>query len=658
MRICVIGKYPPIQGGVSMRTYRAAHALAQRGHEVHVVTNAKEATAPFLMHMRPQDWDRCDARYDLGSVRVHWTEPADRSQYHVPMASPFVSKLATLAANAHAERPFDVIYSHYLEPYGVAGHLASQMLGVPHVVRTAGSDAGRLWHHPQLESIYDHVLRSAEAVVATGSVADRAVTRGVRPERIAYGGQLALSDDLFTPIGPPLDLAALRAEMGPESELHDMWWGDFDGTCPHFGIYGKLGDSKGSFALLDALKRLKSAGLEIGLVAIAHGRPQIERRFRARAKKLGLVDRILQVPFLPHWRIPEFLRGCTAVCCLEQDFPIGFHSPIVPFEVLLSGTCLVASTEVLTKLPGHGRLPHGYGCVAIADVEDVDELSSRLAAIAADPIPAGAIGARGRTFARELQRDVAFPETLEHVLEAAAARRPAATTTRSSGPSSISSIEDQFPLTRLGRKMLRRRGEDRLIAGGVVDLPLARRTLTALRDQVATGRKDLASLAAAIEIEISVTEAETAAPTAISLDALFRVKMQRWGIGAGDIASMVPVRNPTLCLLQFAFDVAPFMGIDTVEALPPAPQPGPSYIAAFVRSDDQLRPPLAIDPVTARILQLSDGTRLATSIAQQLAEEDKQSDLEVNIAWIEHLFVVGLLHLQEQHTDATADELA
>ena len=35
-----------------MRTYWTAHALAERGHEVHVVTNAKEAVPPFRMHMR------------------------------------------------------------------------------------------------------------------------------------------------------------------------------------------------------------------------------------------------------------------------------------------------------------------------------------------------------------------------------------------------------------------------------------------------------------------------------------------------------------------------------------------------------------------------------------------------------------------------------
>src|SRR5215831_18422907 len=98
MRICLIGKFPPIQGGVSMRTYWTAHALAARGHDVHVVTNAKEARPPFRMHMRRQDWRRCAKAYELGAVTVHWSDPADGAQAYIPMASPFVSKLAAIAA--------------------------------------------------------------------------------------------------------------------------------------------------------------------------------------------------------------------------------------------------------------------------------------------------------------------------------------------------------------------------------------------------------------------------------------------------------------------------------------------------------------------------------------------------------------------------------
>src|SRR5207244_3862573 len=96
---------------------------------------------------------------------------------------------------------------------------------------------------------------------------------------------------------------------------------------------------------------------------------------------------------------------------------------MVAREVLLCGAILVGSTEVIQKLPGHGRLPHKYGCVAIENVNDIDRLSDRLAEIVRDPGPAVAMGARGRVFALELQREVPFPARLERILEEAAAQR-------------------------------------------------------------------------------------------------------------------------------------------------------------------------------------------------------------------------------------------
>jgi glycosyltransferase involved in cell wall biosynthesis len=427
VRICLIGKFPPIQGGVSMRTYWTAHALAARGDEVHVVTNAKEVHAPFRMHMRAEDWKRCDAVYGAGSVTVHWTDPADSSQFHIPVASAFVSKLASIAAHAHSEHRFDVIYSHYVEPYGVAAHLAAEMTGLPHVVRMAGSDSGRLWRHPQFEALYDHVLRSAEVLITRGAAADRAIQRGVARDRIAVGGHFTVPEDLFAPEGPKIDLQGLRSEVAQNSELRDLLWGEFAADRPYFGIYGKLGHEKGSFALLAAMSRLKRAGLKVGLVAVAHHEPEIEAEFRATAQQLDLVDCILQVPFLPHWRVPEFLRSCMAVCCLEQGFGIP-HSPIVPIEVLLCGTCLVGSAEVLQTLRRHQTSLTECGCIEIADISNVELLTERLAAHVENPQLAAVVGARGCSFARELQGDIPFPQSLERILEAAAARRPVPST--------------------------------------------------------------------------------------------------------------------------------------------------------------------------------------------------------------------------------------
>jgi glycosyltransferase involved in cell wall biosynthesis len=660
VRICLIGKFPPIQGGVSMRTYWSAHALAARGHEVHVITNAKETDAPFRMHMRAQDWQRCEADYGIGSVAVHWTDPFDRSQSYIPGASPFVSKLASLAARIHSEHPFDVVYSFYLEPYGVAGHLAAQMAGVPHVVRMAGSDAGRLWRHPQLEALYDHVLRSADAVIAVGIAAKRAETRGVDPAHIAFDGGIVIPDDLFSPNGGTLDLAALRAEIAADRNLRHVMWGNFAGGRPYFGIYGKLGECKGSFALLAALERLKRGGLDVGLVAPAHGQPEEQKAFRARASSLKLRDDILQIPFLPHWRVPEFLRGCLAVCCLEQDFPIGFHMPITPREVLLCGACLVGSTEVIRKLPGHARLQHAYGCVAIKDVTDIAALSQQLAAIVIDPEPRFAVGARGRAFACEIQQNVPFPQALEQILAAAAARRPIDPAWRKRNDNGEAEGH-HFPLTKLALTLLSDTGQgadagDRPpMPDRDIDLQSAHKILAVIERAISRrGGKRLQPLLPRVQAEIAVATAEDDVEPvpAHGWDPLFRLRTQRWAVDDRDLFALIPVRDPRVRLIAFDFDVSPFMHIRTGDELLDDPAPVQSYLVAFARSGAELREPLLVQAATAAFLECCDGTR---SVAEIVGHSKRNwGRLDTHKTWIEEMFLSGLLWLQDERIDSSA----
>jgi glycosyltransferase involved in cell wall biosynthesis len=665
VRICIIGKFPPIQGGVSARTYWTAHGLAARGHEVHVVTNAKEARPPFRMHMRRQDWKRCEAVYEpsrrsvsTGSVTVHWTDPVDNSQFYIPMASAFVSKLAGIAARVHSEHPFDVIYSHYLEPYGVAGHLAADIARVPHVVRMAGSDAGRLWRHPQLEALYDHVLRSAASVIATGVVAGRAIKHGVRPERIAAVGGLEQHEDLFCPDGPALDLAALRREVEPDPELRDLLWGGFAGELPYFGIYGKLGETKGSFALLGAMQRLKQAGLDVGLLAMAHGWPALESKFRSRAEELGVADRILQIPFLPHWRVPEFLRSCLAVCCLEQDFPIIFHTPVIAREVLTCGTCLVASTEVIRKLPEYERVPDGYGCVAIEDVQDVEALSARLAAIARDPEPIAAVAARGRAFARAVRADASALDGLERLLETAMRRRAPSKRARTAPVATAEDEDPRFPVTQLTASALEERRETRGVTAPQsspslpIDLQQARNVLAAAEIAAEGGDTSLRPVAAAIRLEIAIAEAESAPGTdgpMPGLDPLFRLRTKRWAMVEGDLAGLVPVRDPQLRMLTF--DVSDLVDGQTEPASPAHPAPRSSHVVAFAPVNGERREPLFVSRGIARILELSDGTRTAREIAAEIGPGSPRPSARRTLRAIEELFVSGLLRLQEGRVD-------
>jgi glycosyltransferase involved in cell wall biosynthesis len=646
LKICMIGKFPPIEGGVSMRTYWSAHRLAARGHEVHVVTNAKEAEPPFRMHMREEDWARCEADYGGGRVTVHWTDPVDASQLYLPMASAFVSKLSSLAARVCSEHAIEVVFSHYLEPYGVAGHLAAEMAGLPHVVRMAGSDSGRLWRHPQFEPLYDHVLRSAEIVVATGVVAERAVARGIDPARIAAAG-FSLPDDLFTPFGPALDVAALRREFAGTDEPQRLW-GGFAPDRLFFGVYGKFGERKGSFALLAALERLKRAGIEIGLVALARGHAEIEAEFRRQVESRDLFDRVLQIPFLPHWRVPEFLRSCLAVCCLEQDFPIAHHTPIVPLEILLCGKCLVGSAEVIRKLPDYHRLPNGYGCVEIEDVNNIDRLAARLAAIAEDPAPTAAIGARGYAFAQERQQEAAFPEALERILEAAASHRNLVSPREAPASAESKGAEDRsFPFARLAAAALAKAGSAQAKANGArFELSDARKVLKQLDRGLLGDRPKSESLASAVRAEVAIAQGETQEPDQIGAEPPPLAAPKRWGLADGDLARLFPHRRRGIKVLAFDCDIAAFQTAQSLEDLPNAPRWHPSYVVVFGGGESAPNP-LLVDRATARILELSDGTRTTRQIMDLLKPEMEQSDIDDDLDWIETLFVDGLIRFTD-----------
>ncbi len=52
LRLCLIGKNFPIQGGVSKDNQWLAYALACTGFHIHIVTNAEEVEPPY----RCQPW--------------------------------------------------------------------------------------------------------------------------------------------------------------------------------------------------------------------------------------------------------------------------------------------------------------------------------------------------------------------------------------------------------------------------------------------------------------------------------------------------------------------------------------------------------------------------------------------------------------------------
>jgi glycosyltransferase involved in cell wall biosynthesis len=386
MNICFVTKYPPIEGGVSMRCYWLARGLAERGHTIVVVTNAPEVEAEYRLHLTEDDraWYAPSFPGSGGAVIVKATAPLSDRQHYIPFANPYVTKLATIAQRAIAEHDCSRIFAYYLEPYGVAAHLASYWTDTPYVFRHAGSDLGRLMKDPDLHGAYREVFRRARYV--SSNLREPLIAMGVEPERIWHSHGFGIPD-LFTPQATPLDLAAAAAEAGAP----------FDPSRPTIGIYGKVGVNKGSLDLLHALSALKKKGMTFNLVAVTQGRAL--ERFVSLARELGVEDFTCVLPFMAHWRIPGFLRACTAVCFLERHFPVSIHAPTVPREVLACGTCLIVSREIVAKQAFARDVREGENLFGV-DPTHHDELAARLETVIRDPQRAAAVGEAGHALFR------------------------------------------------------------------------------------------------------------------------------------------------------------------------------------------------------------------------------------------------------------------
>ncbi len=331
MRILMIGKYPPIQGGVSADTYWTAQVFAELGHHVTVLTNADEVEPAYRITLNEEDMPLL-CGYRLQNAITVVSTHADRRHVYVPANNPTISKLVGIGLRLIEEVKPDVIWSYYLEPYGVAALMLSMMTGVPYTVRHAGSDIGRLMQTPQLECLYREVFRKAMFVFSRSVHHSYLIERNVAPDCIMEPKTPRLPGDVFYP--------TTNGELPSEHGVI-------------LGIYGKVGPMKGTQALLDALVRLRKEGVNLSIHALWGGRglPEVlqQAEDHGLTKEVDGKSMLTVRHFIPHWRVPSFIRSCHGMLFLENRFRVQFHTPGIPLEVNSCGRMLLTTREVVEK---------------------------------------------------------------------------------------------------------------------------------------------------------------------------------------------------------------------------------------------------------------------------------------------------------------------
>src|SRR5262249_48964041 len=211
--------------------------------------------------------------------------------------------------------------------------------------------------------------------------------------------------------------------------------------------------------------------------------------------------------------------------------------------------------------------------------------------------------------------------------------------------------EGRFRLCQLAATVLGLRDRDTrtIRQARVPDLLWARELLAAIEVRIANGNQDLVGLLPAVQAEIAVAAAECDANEASAdeqSDPLFRLRIERWAVTQGDLADLVCVRDPSVRTLAFDFDVVELMAVRSTDDLMTPPTLRRSHIVAFGCSGVGRRDPLVVDGATARILELSDGTRSASDIVAELNREGHLTGDGIGLKWVENLFACGLILLQ------------
>ncbi|ESY71135.1 MULTISPECIES: glycosyltransferase [Mesorhizobium] len=407
MRILIVGKYPPIEGGVSRRVYSTARTLAERGHVVYLLTNAREVEASFRQCILDDD---SEMESTTSRISVFHVEEISERAY-IPFANPYGSKLFGLGLSIGRDFRPDIVVGWYFEPYGLVAAQVARALNLPYIVCHAGSDIGRLAQHHNLKSAYEWMLEHASGVLTSGhspSVRAKLSDLGIQESKL-FELPIARVETMFSRPSrqgrPTIEMYRKQfrewvTPIGLEPALLEQLTNanepPIDWSIPTIATYGKVGTVKGSFDLVSGLAALAQDGLRFNFLTVAGGwREVLQRYYSEIAAHPSLLKRTTFLPLVAPWHVPDLITSSDVVCFLERNFPIEFHAPRVPREVLATGTCLVCSSEVARKQPFAESLVDGKNFIEITDPTNISEVAKRLGALIEDRIACKVIGKHG-----------------------------------------------------------------------------------------------------------------------------------------------------------------------------------------------------------------------------------------------------------------------
>ncbi len=157
----------PTTGGSGIVAVELAHQLADRGHEVHVIS--------YAMPMRLDTLQR--------NIRFHTVSVPSYPLFEYP---PYSLALAAQAGEAICEHQLDLLHVHYAIPHAISGWLARQISGkedVPVITTLHGTDITIVGNDPSYLAVTRFSLEACDKVTVVSQYLRDKVQEVIRCQR-------------------------------------------------------------------------------------------------------------------------------------------------------------------------------------------------------------------------------------------------------------------------------------------------------------------------------------------------------------------------------------------------------------------------------------------------------------------------------------------
>ena len=306
----MLSRFPPMEGGISAKTYWLAHGLAERGHEVHVITHpvsaAREYAIPGQQSMPANE---------VPGLYVH--RPTDDFPWHLPEDEEYPIRLLELAVEIVRRYDIQVIDSGYLVPYGIVGHLVKSTTGVPHVVRHGGSDLEKFLKAGVLSRTLNEALAQADLLITDKANLDFLAAKS---SHTLCHAPYVPDEKVFKPHACP----STRHRVACIGKVNYQW------------------QDKGLRHVIEIMTMLP-ARFECLFVGQGKGMAAFRQ-----AIGTGSASRVKWRSFIPPWRMPGLLQELDAIFAFEGFLPHPVFSNLVA-EALAMGTGLITDRQDLAE---------------------------------------------------------------------------------------------------------------------------------------------------------------------------------------------------------------------------------------------------------------------------------------------------------------------